>query len=226
MALYSSNKTFIYFIPGMAAGPEIFNNIRFPKSKYEVKILEWLIPMKEETLKEYAKRMAKRITEPNPILIGVSFGGIVAQEMNEFLNFQKIIIISSVKKRQELPKRMKIAGATKLYKLIPTSLVLSREDLTKFSVGPKSKKRLRMYQKYLHVRDPYYLDWSIKQIVTWSRKKTIPGLIHIQGDRDKVFPMKRIQCAIVVKGGTHIMIINRGREISKILLNIFNESTV
>lgn len=219
----SLSKTTIYFIPGMAAGPEIFFNIRLPENQFEVKILEWLIPLKDETLNEYAKRMAARVTDRNPILIGVSFGGIVAQEMNEFLNLRKLIIISSVKKRQELPKRMKIGGALGLYKIIPTSLVLSREDLTKFSIGPKSKKRLRMYQKYLHVRDPYYLDWSIKQIVTWERKEVTPGLIHIQGNKDKVFPFKYIDDAIVIKGGTHVMIINRGREISRLLLKLFKE---
>lgn len=217
------NKITIYFIPGMAAGPEIFNNIRLPADTYEIVILEWLIPLKNESLKKYARRMADRITTPDPILIGVSFGGIVAQEMSEFLKLRKLIIISSVKKRQELPKRMKIAGATSLYKLIPTSLVLSREDLTKFSIGAKSKRRLRMYQKYLHVRDSYYLDWSIKQIVTWDRKEITPGLIHIQGDKDSVFPLKYICDANVIKGGTHIMIINRGREISRLLLQLFEE---
>lgn len=217
----SLTKTTIYFIPGMAAGPEIFNNIRLPEDRYKIEILEWLIPLKDETLKEYAQRMANRIMDPNPILIGVSFGGIVAQEMSELINIQKLIIISSVKKRQELPKRMKIAGFTGLYKLIPTSLVLSREDLTTFSMGPKSKRRLRMYQKYLHVRDPYYLSWSIKQIVTWNRKKIAPGLIHIQGNKDKVFPIKYIDHATVIKDGTHVMIINHGREISRLLVQLF-----
>lgn len=219
----NSTKTTIYFIPGMAAGPEIFENIRFPEERYQTEILEWMIPLKDETLKEYAKRMADRITHPNPILIGVSFGGIVAQEMNEFLDIKKLIIISSVKTRHELPKRMKVAGAARLYKLIPTSLVLSREDLTTFSVGLRSKKRLRLYQRYLHVRDKNYLDWSIKQIVTWHRKKSVPGLIHIQGDKDPVFPIKYIEDSIVISGGTHVMIINRGREITRLLLDIFEK---
>lgn len=218
-----SEKTTVYFIPGMAAGPEIFDNIRLPIDQYQIEILEWMIPEKNENLKEYAQRMAMRVTATNPILIGVSFGGIVAQEMNEFLELRKLIIISSVKVRKELPKRMKIAGSTKLYKLIPTGLVLSAENLTKFSVGPKSKRRLSMYQKYLHVRDQHYLDWSIEQIVIWDRKKPVPNLIHIQGDKDPVFPIKYIDDCLVIPNGTHIMILNRAREISKLLLQVFEE---
>lgn len=206
----------------MAAGPEIFKNIRLPK-EYRVEVLEWLIPEKDESLKAYAKRMADRVKKPNSVLIGVSFGGVVAQEMKQFLKLRKLIIISSVKTRSELPRRMRVAGFTKAYKLIPTSVVLSAEDLTKFSVGPKSKKRLRLYQEYLNVRNKQYLDWALKRMVTWDRVSKVSGVIHIQGDEDKVFPLKYIQECDVIKGGTHIMILNRASEISRRLIRIIEE---
>ncbi|MCB0465006.1 MAG: alpha/beta hydrolase [Aequorivita sp.] len=218
----NSEKIHVYFVPGLAAGSEIFRNIKFPE-KYETHILDWLIPDKDESLQAYAKRMALRVKEKDAILIGVSFGGVVVQEMNEILKLKKLIIISSVKTRSELPRRMKLASLTKAYKLIPTSLVLSADDLTKFSVGPKSKKRLSVYQQYLHVRDKQYLDWALEKMVNWSRKEKIKNVIHIHGDNDMVFPIKYIEGCIVIKGGTHIMILNKGREISNKLLEIFEE---
>tara|TARA_A100001391_G_scaffold133673_1_gene92692 strand:- start:252 stop:911 length:660 start_codon:yes stop_codon:yes gene_type:complete len=218
----NSEKTHIYFVPGMAAGSEIFRNIKFPET-YEVHILEWLIPEKNESLKAYAERMARRIQEKNPILIGVSFGGVVAQEMSDFLKVKKLIIISSVKSKNELPRRMKLASLTKAYKLIPTGLVLSADDLTKYSIGPKTKKRLSLYQEYLHVRDKQYLDWALEKMITWGKKEKLQDVIHIHGEKDVVFPIKYIDQCEVIKGGTHIMILNRGREISQKLLEIFKE---
>ena len=218
----NSEKTHIYFVPGMAAGGEIFRNIKFPEN-YRVHILEWLIPEKNESLKAYAERMARRIQEKNPILIGVSFGGVVAQEMNDFLEVKKLIIISSVKSKNELPRRMKLASLTKAYKLIPTGLVLSADDLTKYSIGPKTKKRLSLYQEYLHVRDKQYLDWALEKMITWGKKEKLQDVIHIHGEKDVVFPIKYIDQCEVIKGGTHIMILNRGREISQKLLDIFEE---
>lgn len=206
----------------MAAGSEIFRNIKFPET-YEVHILEWLIPEKNESLKAYAERMARRIQEKNPILIGVSFGGVVAQEMSDFLKVKKLIIISSVKSKNELPRRMKLASLTKAYKLIPTGLVLSADDLTKYSIGPKTKKRLSLYQEYLHVRDKQYLDWALEKMITWGKKEKLQDVIHIHGEKDVVFPIKYIDQCEVIKGGTHIMILNRGREISQKLLEIFKE---
>ena len=217
-----SEKKHVYFVPGLAAGREIFRNIRFPEN-YETHILEWLIPQKNESLAAYALRMSKGIAHDNVILVGVSFGGVVAQEMSVFLNLKKLVIISSVKSRNELPRRMKFAGISKAYRLIPTSMILSSENLTKFAVGPKTKKRLALYQKYLHVRNKQYLDWALKEMVTWSRQQPLENVVHIHGNNDMVFPMKYINGCRVVHGGTHIMILNKGREISQKLLEIFSE---
>ncbi|WGF92463.1 alpha/beta fold hydrolase [Aequorivita marisscotiae] len=218
----NSQKTHIYFVPGLAAGGEIFKNIKFPEN-YVTHILEWLIPEKGESLDAYAEKMARRVKEENPILIGVSFGGVVVQEMSRFLKLKKLIIISSVKSKEELPRRMKLARFTKAYKLIPTSLVLSVEDLTKFSIGPKTQKRLSLYQEYLHVRNKQYLDWSLEKMITWNRTEKIDNIVHLHGENDVVFPIKYISDCRVIKGGTHIMILNKGRKISKTLLQIFEE---
>ncbi|MFT4669538.1 MAG: pimeloyl-ACP methyl ester carboxylesterase, partial [Ulvibacter sp.] len=163
----SDKKIPVYFVPGLAAGKEIFRNILLPKTQYQTNVLEWLIPAKNEALSTYSARMASLVKEPNAVLVGVSFGGVIAQEMSVFLDLRRLIIISSIKTRNELPQRLKIAAKTLVYKLVPTSLVLSTSDLTKFAIGPKTAKRLKLYQEYLHVRDKRYLDWAIEQMVTW-----------------------------------------------------------
>jgi pimeloyl-ACP methyl ester carboxylesterase len=193
-----------------------------PKTQYQTTILEWLIPEKDEDLTTYAARMASLVPEPHAVLVGVSFGGVVAQEMSVFLKLRKLVIISSIKSRNELPKRLKIAAKTLAYKLVPTSLVLSASDLTKFAIGPKTEKRLKLYQEYLHVRDKTYLDWAIEQMVTWKRHKEIEGVIHLHGDSDPIFPIKNIDNCQQIKGGTHIMILNKGRLITQRLIEIID----
>ncbi|MBT8256387.1 MAG: alpha/beta hydrolase [Bacteroidia bacterium] len=216
----TSEKTHVYFVPGLAASREIFKNIRLNESEYEVHILDWLLPEKKETLLEYARRMSALVQHENAVLAGVSFGGVVAQEMSAFLRLKKLIIISSVKCRSELPRRLKLAKTTGAYKLIPTGWALSLKDLTKLAIGPRSKKRLTLYQEYLSVRDKHYLDWAIKQMVCWERTAPLPQVHHIHGDGDIVFPIKNITNAQVLKGGTHVMILNKGSKVSKVLENI------
>ncbi|MEZ4875786.1 MAG: alpha/beta hydrolase [Flavobacteriaceae bacterium] len=217
------SKTQVYFVPGLAAGKEIFKNICLPSEAYETHIIEWLIPLKNESLQGYAKRMAAFITKTDAVLVGVSFGGVMVQEMAHFVSVKKLVIISSVKSREELPVRLKVAKATKVYKLLPTGWVTSAGDLTKFAIGPRSKKRLKLYNEYLSVKDKAYLDWAIEKMVQWDRKTPLEGVHHIHGSEDAVFPMKYISNCTVLEGGTHIMILNKGSKVTALLQNILEK---
>lgn len=212
-------------MPGMAASPSIFERIQLPTATFEMHFLEWLLPEKEETIEHYAQRVSKNVTHENVILVGVSFGGILVQEMKQFLKVKKVIIISSVKSNEELPRRMKVAKSTKAYKLIPTKLFENIENLAKFSFGSSIiKQRLKLYEKFLAVRDKTYLDWSIEQIINWQRTEVDPEVIHIHGDADEVFPIKYIKNAMLVKGGTHIMILTKYRWLNDNLPKIMLDS--
>lgn len=203
------NKIPVYFMPGLAASSLIFERITLPEAVFEIHLLEWQMPVGNEALSEYAKRIALRIKHENPVLVGVSFGGILVQEMALYCNPRKVIIISSVKSNLEFPKSIKIAKATKLYKLFPMSLLLSLEKLARFSFGKKFNHRMKLYEKFLSVRDIGYLNWAIEKVVLWDRTEVDKNVIHIHGDRDDVFPITNIKDCIVVRGGSHVMILMR-----------------
>jgi alpha/beta superfamily hydrolase len=214
------SKIPVYLMPGLAASTLIFERIALPKDTFEMFLLEWEIPLDNESLADYAKRIADKIKHKNPVLIGVSFGGILVQEMARHIDAQKVIIISSVRCNTEFPRRMKIAKTTKAYKLIPMNLILNMESLAKFSFGEKVNQRLKLYKKFLSVRDIRYLNWAVEQIIFWDRTVADENVIHIHGDMDDVFPIKYIKDCIVVKGGTHIMILNKFKWLNENLPSI------
>jgi len=199
----------VYLMPGMAANPTIFEHIKLPEPQFKIHWLEWFIPLKNEPIEGYALRIVQNIKHEDPILIGVSFGGLLVQEMSKHISLKKLIIISSVKSNTELPKKMKIAKATKIYKLLPTSLASNIEFLAKYAFGETVTKRLELYKKYLSVSDKRYLDWAIEQVINWKQERPIKGIIHIHGEKDNVFPIKNINECIAIKNGTHIMVINK-----------------
>ncbi|QLE02163.1 alpha/beta hydrolase [Galbibacter sp. BG1] len=205
----ASEVIHVYLMPGMAANSLIFDQIKLPEDTFKLHYLEWKIPCKNERIEAYAKRMVVDIEHENPVLIGVSFGGILVQEMAKFISVKKIIIISSVKCNKELPRRMIFARYTKAHKLLPTGIVHNIELLAKYAFGENISKRLHLYEKYLSVRNKYYIDWSIDNIVNWKQVEPTKDVIHIHGDKDAVFPSVYIKDCIKIKGGTHIMIINR-----------------
>lgn len=199
----------VYLMPGLAANPSIFDHIDLPKNQFEIHKLEWIIPEAEESINAYALRMCKNIHHERVVLLGVSFGGIMVQEMSKHISVRNLIVVSSVKTKHELPKRMKLARLTKAYKLLPTQWASNIDLLAKYAFGNTISKRVELYKKYLSVSDKRYLDWAIEQVVNWDQEHIIPKIIHIHGEQDAVFPMVHIRGAIQVKGGTHIMIINK-----------------
>lgn len=211
-------------MPGLAASVAIFERIKLPADQFDMFFLEWEIPFEKESLVDYAKRMTAKIKHENPVLIGVSFGGILVQEMAGFIVTRKVIVISSVKTNLEFPRRMIIAKSTKAYKLIPSSLVQNIESLAKFSFGKKVNQRLKLYEKFLSVRDKRYLDWAIEQVILWNRTVADQQVIHIHGDLDDVFPIKYIKDCLVVTGGTHIMILNKYKWLNENLPSIILEN--
>ncbi len=199
----------VYLMPGMAANPIIFEHIQLPENQFSIHWLEWMIPEKKETIAHYAQRMNEKIVHENVVLLGVSFGGILVQEMSKLKTFRKVIVVSSVKSKHELPKRMKFVNFTKAYKILPTQLIGNIDFLTKYAFGETITKRVELYKKYLSVTDKGYIDWAIKQIVSWKQEKRQPNTIYIHGDKDTVFPHSCNANTLIVKGGTHIMIINK-----------------
>lgn len=216
----------VYFMPGMAANPSIFEYIQLDEDTFDVHYLSWKTPVKSESLETYALRMCQEVVHQNPVLIGVSFGGILVQEMAKLISVKRLIIISSVKSYDELPHRMKFARQTKAYKILPTGMVNYIDQMANLPLGNSVKKRIKLYKKYMFVSDKYYLDWSIENIVCWKQKTPKNDLIHIHGDKDTVFPIEHIKDCIIVPEGTHIMIINKYRWFNKHLPNIIKNGKI
>ena len=213
-------KIQIYFVPGLAASEKIFENLRFPKEKFETNCIEWKIPTSiEESIEDYAKRMCSEIKHDNPVLVGVSFGGIMVQEMSKIINAKKVILVSSIKSNNELPTLLKVAQKTKVYKLFPAKFIENLENYTKYFVGDFLKKRAELYEMYLSVRDPDYLHWSIYNVLHWNQKENLENIIHIHGTKDHIFPIKFIKGCIKIENGTHEMILTKPKIISKHIID-------
>lgn len=203
--------THVYCMPGMSAGPNIFENLRLPPEKYQIHLLSWKQPKKEESIKAYAQRMVSEVKHKKVILLGVSLGGVVVQEMVNFMDVEKLVLISTVKTNQELPGFMKFGKKTGLYKLLPLGWIKYYPFLERLPIGRRIKTRLKLYDRYIAVVNKAYLRWSVREILNWDREEPIPGVIHIHGDKDRLFPIKYIENCVVLPGGSHIMIINRFR---------------
>jgi len=214
----------LYCMPGLAANSKIFEFIRLPKP-FVIHKLEWIDPLPNESIQSFSKRMCEKIKKKNPILLGVSFGGILVQEMSKIIPCHKVIIISSVKSYKEFPIHIMLGRRSKAYKYFPTQWIDKTEDFIGFVFGPSMRKRMGLYKHYLSFRSKEYLQWALHHFFQWDQKEADPKVIHIHGTHDALIPVFNIKNYIAVKGGTHAMILRKAHLLNEILLEIILKNT-
>jgi len=198
-------------MPGLAASSMVFENIKLDDKKYSLHRIDWIQPKKNESIKTYCVRLSKKIKHKNPVLLGVSFGGIIAQELDKIIKVKKLIIVSSVKSHKEYPILYKIARDYQLNNALPFGMF---DNFIKFSLKlniNKLYKRIDLAERYLTERNEIYLEWAVWSLLNWKQEKYRQDLIHIHGDKDKVFPIENISKCIKIKGGRHEMIILKAK---------------
>ncbi|MDE5450503.1 alpha/beta hydrolase, partial [Elizabethkingia meningoseptica] len=75
--------------------------------------------------------------------------------------------------------------------------------------------------EYFTERQPYYLKWSIQQILNWKGEEQ-KEVIQILADRDIVFPIENSRPDYTIKGASHLFPVTRAREVSEILQKIYS----
>lgn len=209
----SKEKIYIYGISGLGADKRIFD---FLELKYEFTALDWIEPQPKETIKAYVKRLIEvyeLATKPNIIIVGVSFGGMIAAEMHELLNTKKTIVISSATKSTELPYLYTLAGKLNLVRCIPKWFLKPNTHLAAFFFGTKRKKLLKAI---IQDTDLNFLKWGMFAITKWKKTTDNVDIITIHGDKDKVIPAKGDKNYLLKKGG-HFMIVDLADKVSTII---------
>ena len=213
----------IYQISGLGANEKAFKYLKIHPD-FELVYLPWIQPEIGETLEHYAERMSERInTNEEFNLMGLSFGGIIAQEMNRFLDPKLNILISTVKSRKELPTFMRFSSHSQLHKLIPPKFISSDNGISYALFRKVYNGKLPDLTEIFEFRDPYYLKWSMDRIVNWQNNVEMKNFIHIHGNKDLVFPSSRIRDAEIVEGGTHVMVMQKARKVSELINKALSE---
>lgn len=212
-----------YIFSGLGVDSRVFQNIDF--GALDIEHISWTPPQKGEDIKSYAKRISKNIKQENPIIIGLSFGGMLAVEISKFLPVKKLILISSAKTKNELPKSFKILGKLRINKLIPKSHPLPPALITNWFFGVEDKSEKELLKTILKETDPEFSIWAVNEIANWKNEHIPESYVHIHGDMDRVIPIKNVKTDFIIKNGGHFMIINKSKEISVIIKDIISQNT-
>ncbi|MDF2455617.1 MAG: hypothetical protein K0R51_1610 [Cytophagaceae bacterium] len=203
-----------YCISGLGADERVFNELRL---EHDIVPIHWLTPLPQETMAHYCQRLIAQIdTSKEFLLIGVSFGGMVACELNHYVQPKKTILISSAAKASELPLTYHIMGKIKLARWLPEFMLFPPLTLLHYLFGVQTPEHKSLLSAISKDTDPVFARWAIDKLTHWKNESLPSSLIRIHGDKDKVLSYYTPDTHII-KGGEHFMIVDRAEEISAII---------
>jgi len=210
----SGKRKRVYLIPGLGADSRLF---RYQYAlDYDFQKIEWIEAERGETLAAYAKRLSVGIDDSAPFsIVGCSLGGIVAIEMRKFLNPEKVVLISSIKTAHEKSRITKIANAFKLYYLLNGHVFKWAAIWRRLFLGKLAREEETLFNSMLRESHPFFMKWGLHRAITWDNEEEFADVVHIHGDCDKVFPFRNIRNAVRVHGGSHLMILNKHKEVNR-----------
>ena len=204
----------VYLLPGVACDRRLFEKFELPG--HDLFPIEWPRIEPHHSLADIAITLSEQIDRTKPhVLVGVSMGGMVAQELAMLTDPRKVILISSVTGPQEWPALLHASRRFRLHYLIG--------DFTMRATWP--------IRQWWNKGDPevakVLFDMAVKQtaaqirasagaILRWKGSPWKGPIVRIHGDRDTLLPL-RFPVDHVVKGGSHVMVFTRPKEISRIV---------
>ena len=213
---HSDERVIAYCIPGLGVNKKLFRNLQLDNCS--VTFIEWLSPLKNETLPAYAIRLSQQIDPSRPfVLIGVSFGGMCAIEIAKRLSPLKTILISSCKTTHEIRRLLKALSYLPLHRLFSDSIYLKGAWILRRWFGAH-KKIEQEFMDSLSIPPPKFFAGTVNMIVHWKNETVPPNIIQIHGTGDNVLPYwENISYNYTLEKGSHLMILDRAQEINEII---------
>ncbi|NJM24403.1 MAG: alpha/beta hydrolase [Bacteroidia bacterium] len=203
----------LYLLSGLGADHRVFDFLEF--GDFSTKPVEWIKPGKDESIQSYARRLAEQIDDANPILIGLSFGGMMAVELAKIISASGVILLSSARDKHQLPAFNRAIAPFNLVQWLPPRLLKQPNLVLHWLFGLESKQEKKLLKDILQDTDDDFLKWGISQVPQWTNTDATPNLIQIHGKSDRVFPHR--QGDYLVDDGGHFMVVNRAPVVSAML---------
>jgi len=206
----------IYLLPGLGADERIFRYLDI--GEHNVVPLKWHAPIGDEPIEAYAKKLSQQIQGDDMILIGMSFGGIMAIELGKIMKANKIILISSIASFDELPLIYRLAGKTRIHRLLTGGVLKSSYRLMNWVMGATDPIRKELLAHMLRDTDERFLRWALHKIVTWKNSTVPSNVYRIHGTNDRVLPLRHAD--FIINNGGHLSVANRAEEVTLFIRKI------
>lgn len=189
----------IIMLSGMAADERLFapQIAAFPN----LRVQPWIPPLRGESLRAYAARLAPVVDPGRPCLVGgASFGGVVALELATHLPALACVLIGSIRSPAGLPRRWR--RLVPLARLGPDVLGILAAAGALLTTGGTARRLRRLARP-----EAAFVRWAMCAVLHWRSSPAARRVrvFHIHGSDDRVLPARLARPGVVVPGGAHAL---------------------
>jgi len=185
-------------------------------------MVQWLKNQPNESLLNYTQRIidAYNISSED-IIVGLSFGGLIAQQIAEILNLDYVILISSFRTKDDLNTLFNKGLKFKLHKLMPEVKSKIISEIVANFLNSGTAKSKPVLKKMIESTDMKLMKWSLEKIFE-QNKELCPNVIkyNLIGNKDMIMKPWQNETSFLIEGGSHFMVFDKANEITEIISEI------
>jgi pimeloyl-ACP methyl ester carboxylesterase len=211
-------KNNLYLFSGLGADERVFHNLQFPNSK--IHFIKWPAVPANMGRDEFLNSIAAQITtRRNNVFVGVSFGGMVAQDMAGLIPVESLIIISSVLDPSEMPALYRGAiGRLGLW-LLPQWILNKPNFVLDYFFSIRTQSGRRALADIIRDTDPTFVRWAMRYAQQWQKPDlaVVKKIHRLHGDADRIFPKAFHENTNRTLKGGHFIVYEAASEINGFL---------
>jgi len=213
----------LILIPGLGTDERLFERQRsaFP----DLWVPPWILVRDNESLADYAARMAEAISErqTDPIVLGgVSLGGMLAYEIARHVKPQAVVLIASCRTRRGIRGFFRAAGH--IWPVVPAGAFkvakfISIPALRMF--GELMPEHRRLCAQMFSEMDSRFMHWAISAILNWNPTPLVQTpVFQIHGAHDRIIPLKCVAPDEILPHGGHLINLTHADAVNVFIKNV------
>lgn len=212
----------IFYISGLGADETAFEKL--DDFGFENVMVKWFKNNENESLKDYSQRIIHKYDiSQKDMVVGLSFGGLIAQQIAQILGLKAVILISSFTSKADLQPIFRIGLKLKLFKLLPSIKLPFISEIVANYLNAGSAQSKPVINAMLQNTDMRLMKWSINKIYEHN-SPLAPGIVkhNIIGTKDRIIGKWSNEWTYKIDGGSHFMVYEKSEAVSRIIKSIVN----
>ena len=208
----------IIYISGIGADGRAFTKLDI-QGEYEHVYTHWISFNASDSLESYVTRFIETYAiTPQDVLVGLSFGGLIAQKISELVGNSKVVLVCSFRSKRDLRPLWHLCLRWKLYWLFPTFQIPLITPIVTISLNARSRESRQTTTAMLKDSDFRFIRWALKEIAVNDLSDTFKeSFLILNGTRDLLVRTWQAKLTSIIKGGSHFMVFDRADQITPII---------